>query len=113
MLKDVCDSLVTEEAMEFDDKVVFVESEIASLEIRAEIVDPPETAAFAAPEKTGGSRKRTPTTFAVGFDVRDELIVFFLGPSAFVRVVFLAARRPTHLLLMMMLLSGSCDDERN
>lgn len=79
--------------MEFDDEIIFFEGEVSSLEIRAEIVNPPKTAAFAAAEKTGGSWKRAPTAFAVRFDVRDELIVFFFSPSSFVRVVLLAARR--------------------
>ena len=89
--------------MEFDDDIVFFEGEVTPLEIRPEIVNPTKTAAFAAAEKTGGSRKRAPTAFAVRFDVRDELIVFFFSPSSFVRVVLLAARRPPHLLLLLLL----------
>lgn len=51
--------------MEFDDEIIFFEGEVTPLEIRAEIVNPPKTAAFAAAEKTGGSWKRAPTAFAV------------------------------------------------
>lgn len=100
----MCDLLIAEKAMEFDDEVIFFEGEITSLEIRPKIVNPPESAAFATPLKTSGSRERTPTTFTVSFDVRDELIVFFLSPSSFIRVVLLAARRPPHLLLLLLLI---------
>ena len=46
--------LVTEETVEFDDELVFFFGKVTSFKVGAEVVDPPETAAFAAPEKTGG-----------------------------------------------------------
>ena len=41
------DLLVPKKAMEFDDELVFFFSEVATLEIRTEIVDPTESATFA------------------------------------------------------------------
>jgi len=40
--------------VEFDDELVFFFGKVTSFKVGAEVVDPPETAAFAAPEKTGG-----------------------------------------------------------
>lgn len=82
--------------MKIDDNFIFVAGEVSSFEIRPEIVNPPETAALAATEETGGSRERSPAAFAVGFDVRDESLVFFFSPSTFVHVFFLAAGRSSH-----------------
>ncbi|KAF2577146.1 hypothetical protein F2Q68_00003697 [Brassica cretica] len=64
--------------MKIDDNFIFVASEVSSFEIRPQIVDPPETAALAATEETGGSRERSPAAFAVGFDQGDLPMV----PSA-------------------------------
>ena len=40
--------------MEFDDELVFFFGKVTSFKVGAEVVDPPETAALAAPEKAGG-----------------------------------------------------------
>lgn len=40
--------------MEFDDELVFFFSEITALEVRSEVVDPPEPATLAAAKEAGG-----------------------------------------------------------
>ena len=78
--------------MKIDDNFIFVAGEVSSFEIRPQIVDPPETAALAATEETGGSRERSPASFAVFADVINEKLIFFFSPSSFVHVSFLATR---------------------
>lgn len=46
--------LVAKETMEFDDEFIFFFGEVATLEIRSEVIDPTETAAFATTEESGG-----------------------------------------------------------
>lgn len=83
--------------MEADDEVVFLVGEVASLQIRAEVIDPTEPAALATSKQTGSFGERPPAAFAVGLDVADEAVVLLLGPSTFVGVLFLATRRPSHV----------------
>lgn len=89
--------LVSEEAMEFDDELIFFFREIATLEIRSKVVDPPQPAALPTSKEARRLRQRTPAAFAVSSDVGSEAVVFFLGPSSFVGVSLLAARRSSHL----------------
>nr|GMC87507.1 hypothetical protein BHM03_00060017 [Ipomoea batatas] len=84
------------EAVKFDNKLIFFLGEVSAFEIRAQVVDPPETAALAAAEESGGLGEGAPATFAVGSDVSDKPFVFFFSPSALVGVSFLTARRPSH-----------------
>nr|GMC83463.1 hypothetical protein BHM03_00060017 [Ipomoea batatas] len=84
------------EAVKFDNKLIFFLGEVSALEVRAQVVDPPETAALAAAEETGGLGEGAPATFAVGSDVSYKAFVFFFSPSALVGVSFLTARRPSH-----------------
>lgn len=84
--------------MEADDELVFVFREVASLEIRAEIVDPAKPAALAAAEQSSSFRERPPATFTVELDVADEALVFLFGPCSFVCVLFLTTGRPPHLV---------------
>lgn len=82
--------------MKLDDEFIFLVGEVPALEVRPQVVYPAETATFATPEKASGFRKRAPAALAVRPDVSDQAIIFFLGPRAFVRMSFLAARRPPH-----------------
>jgi len=82
--------------VEFDDELIFFFGEIAALEIRAEVVDPAETAALAAAEKAGSFGERAPAAFAVSSNISYEAIVFFFGPCTFVCVCFLTTRGPSH-----------------
>lgn len=47
-------------------------------------------------KNTGGFGEGTPASLAVDADVVDEALVFLFGPSAFIGVGFLTARRPSH-----------------
>ncbi|MFS7978399.1 hypothetical protein Hanom_Chr10g00915051 [Helianthus anomalus] len=57
--------LVTKKAMEFNYEFIFFFGEVATFEVRAEVIDPPETAALAAAEESGGLRKGPPAAFTV------------------------------------------------
>lgn len=85
-------SLVAKKTMELDDELVLFFSEVSTLKVRPEIVDPPETAAFATPEKAGGFGERSPAAFAVSFNVSYEPLVLFFCPCSFVCVSFLTTR---------------------
>ena len=78
--------------MELDDDVVFLLCEVAALEVRPQVVDPPQPAALAAAQQPRRLGKRPPAALAVGLDVGDEALVLLLGPGALVRVSLLAAR---------------------
>ena len=78
--------------MELDDELVFLLCEVAPLEVRAQVVDPPQPAALPAAQQPRCLRKRPPAALAVGLDVSDEALVLFLGPGTLVRVSLLAAR---------------------
>lgn len=82
--------------MEFDDEFIFFFGEVATFEVRTEVVDPPETATLAAPEETGGFGERAPAPFTVSSNVRYEPVIFFFGPCSFVCVSFLTTRGPSH-----------------
>jgi len=74
--------------MEFDDEFIFIFSEIASFEVRPQVINPPEAATLATAEEAGGLGKRPPASFAVGPDVSDEPVIFFFGPCPFVVCAF-------------------------
>lgn len=84
--------LVAKKAMEFDDELIFFLSKVSSLQVRPQVIDPPEAAALPAAEEPGGLRQRPPAPLAVGPDVSYEPIIFFFGPCPFVRVGFLTTR---------------------
>lgn len=78
--------------MELDYELVLFLGEVSTLKVRPEIVDPPETAAFATPKKAGGFGERSPAAFAMCFNVSYEPLVLFFCPCSFVCVSFLATR---------------------
>lgn len=53
--------LVAEKAVKLDDGLLLLGGEVAALEVRPEVVDPPESAALPAPEQTCTRQKKTPT----------------------------------------------------
>jgi hypothetical protein len=93
MMRDV---LVAEQAVELDDGLVLLLREVAALEVRPEVVDPPQAAALAAAGQAGGLGQGAPAPLSVRLDVGNETVVLFLGPGALVGVRLLAARRPPH-----------------
>ncbi|KAF1896688.1 hypothetical protein Lal_00034387 [Lupinus albus] len=80
----------------FDDDFIFFFGEVATFEVRTEVINPAETAALAASEKTSSFRERTPTTFTMSTNIRYKSIIFFFSPCTFVCVSFLTTRRPSH-----------------
>jgi hypothetical protein len=46
--------LVPEQAVELDDGLLLLGGEVAALEVRAQVVDPPQPAALPAPQQTYG-----------------------------------------------------------
>ena len=82
--------------MKLDDQLILLLGEVAALEVRPEVVDPPEAAALATAEEAGGLGQRSPATFAVRLDVGNEPVIFLLGPCSLVGVCLLAARGPPH-----------------
>lgn len=84
--------LVSKQAMELDDELIFFFCEISTLEVRAKVVYPSQPTALAAPKQPCGFGEGAPAAFAMDADVIDEALVFFFGPSAFVGVSFLTAR---------------------
>lgn len=82
--------------MELDDELIFFFSEVAALEVRSEVVDPPQPTALAAAKKAGGFGQRAPAAFTVSSDISNEAIIFFFGPSSFVRVSLFTAWRSPH-----------------
>ncbi|RWW34513.1 hypothetical protein GW17_00000725, partial [Ensete ventricosum] len=105
--KEDDDILVSEQAMELDDELVFFGGKIAALEIGTQVVYPPEPAALATSKQTLESTRiprekkiafgeRSPAAFAMGFDVGDQLLVFLLRPSSLVCMSLLTAWRPAH-----------------
>lgn len=88
--------LVSEEAMELDDELILIAGELAALEVRPQVVYPPEPAALPAPQQSCCLRERPPRTLAVVADVCGEALILLLRPRPLVRVRLLAARRPAH-----------------
>lgn len=89
---------VTKKAVQFDDDLILFFGEVAPLEVRPQVIDPPEAAALATAEEARGLRERPPATLAVRSYVGNELVVLLLGPCALVCVSLLAARRPSHVV---------------
>jgi len=55
--------------VEAEDEIFLVRGDVAAFDGGAEVVHPPETAAFAAPEKASTLGERSPTPFTFFLDV--------------------------------------------
>lgn len=97
--------------MQLDNELILVVGEVATFKIRAEIVNPPETAALAATEKSGSLGEGAPAALAVSLDVGDEPVILFLSPGTLVSVSFLTTGRPTHQWRQQSCRSASCDGD--
>jgi hypothetical protein len=82
--------------VEADDEVLLVGGEVAPLDVRAEVVDPAQAAALAAPEQAGLLGQRAPVGVAVLPDVGHKPLVLLGAPRAPAQALLLAARRPPH-----------------
>lgn len=80
--------------MEFDDEVFFILTKVAVFDVWPKIVYPPQSATFTTTMQPGSLGKGAPTTFAMSLNVINKLLVFLLGPSALVGVLFVTARLP-------------------
>jgi hypothetical protein len=78
--------------MKFDDELILLLGEIAALEIWPKVIDPPETAALAAPQKAGSFWQGAPAPLTMSPNIRDQPIILLFCPCAFVCVCLLAAR---------------------
>ena len=67
--------------MEVDDEVLFLRREGAALEVRAEVVDPPEAAALAAPLQPGVARHVAPRPLPAPQHVRHQPLVLLRRPQ--------------------------------
>lgn len=72
--------LVSKNGMEVDDHLLLFISEIASLDVRPQVVDPAEAATLATSVETGKHRERSPTAMAMSLYVLHQLPVFFWRP---------------------------------
>ena len=72
--------------MKIDDKLFLIVREKASLQVRPEVVGPPEAAAFPTAAETGQLWQSTPATMAVGEYEVYELLVFLRCPWPFLHL---------------------------
>jgi hypothetical protein len=78
--------------MKFDDEFILLLGKIATLEIWPKVIDPPETAALATPQKPGSFWQGAPAPLTMSPNIRGQPIILLFRPCAFVRVCFLTAR---------------------
>lgn len=83
---------IPKQTMKFDDDLIFFFSEIASLEVRSQIVYPSQPATLPTSKQPCSFREGTPAALTMSPDVIDEALVFFFSPGSFVGVGFLTAR---------------------
>lgn len=82
--------------MQIDDDVFFLSSEVPPLNIWAQVVHPPQSAALSASQQPGPFGEGPPVAVAVEVDEVDEDEVFVGGPRALLQAHFLTARSPPH-----------------
>ena len=120
--KIVKDVPVAERSMKTDDHLLFLRRDVASLQVRSEVVYPPQPATLSASKKSFNPEhativrklsrnvslslcliftcilgERSPRTFAVGLNVIHENLVLLRCPSPFLQPLLLAARSSPHL----------------
>lgn len=89
--------LVSKDLVEVDDDLLFLFGELPSLDIRPQIVRPPQPATLPAPVQPGELRKRSPAPMPVRVYVISELLVLFRSPRPLLQPGLVAARRSPHL----------------
>jgi hypothetical protein len=83
--------------VELDDGVLLLPGEVAALDVRAQVVDPPEPAALAAAQQAGLLGQRPPVAVAVALNVRHQDPVLLRRPGTPLEPHLLAARSTPHL----------------
>jgi hypothetical protein len=113
-------SLVADDAVELEDGVVLLGGEGPALDVRAQVVGPPQPAALAAPVQpcpttrrlspncslnptshgrrklTGELGEQAPVAGPIGLDEVDEQLVLLRRPRPLLHALAVAARRPPH-----------------
>lgn len=64
------------------DELFFLRGESTTLEVGSQVVNPPESAALAAPLQAGIPSDITPTSLSISQHVAHELLIFFRRPQA-------------------------------
>jgi hypothetical protein len=90
---------VTKLGMEVHNKLLLVCGEEATLEVRAEIVGPPQPAALATAQQPCQLRHCSPAAAAMCQDETDELLVLLCRPWPPLHLLLVTARLPPHLLV--------------
>ncbi|KAK9148261.1 hypothetical protein Scep_007018 [Stephania cephalantha] len=90
--------LVRLKAMQLEDHLVFLVSEVPPFEVSPQVANPSEFAALAAVEKPFSFGERLPTAFPMTSDVCNQRIIFFFSSRSLVCVGFITAGRPSHPL---------------
>ena len=85
--------LVAKKGMESNDINLFFVRELASPDIRPEIIHPPETTALTAAVKSSELWKRPPIPITLLIYISPELIIFFGHSRSFLHVFVLIATR--------------------
>lgn len=83
---------VAQEAMEAEDEILLVGGDVAALHGGAEIVHPPEAAAFPAAEETRSFWEGAPPALSLLLDVVGQQLVFLRSPRPSLQPYFAAAR---------------------
>jgi hypothetical protein len=91
-----CGPLVAENTVELDDDLLLFESETASLDVRSEVVGPPETAALPTPLETSILGEGAPVAITVLVNVIDEFMILLGGPRTFLQPILVTTRSSSH-----------------
>ena len=83
--------------MKLDDGLLFRVGEFPELEVRAEVVGPPEPAALPTSLKAGVLGNEAPVTGAMLCNVGRELVIFFRCPLTSLHIILLTAWNPPHV----------------
>lgn len=87
---------ISELGMEVNDKLLLGSAEEATLEVRAKIVSPPQTAALAATKQPCQFRHCPPAALAVCQDEANELLVLLRCPWPSLHPLLITARLSPH-----------------
>lgn len=87
---------VSELGMEVNDKLFLGSAEEATLEIRAEVVSPPQTAALATTKQPCQFRHRPPAASTMCQDEANELLVLLRCPWPSLHPLLVTARLSSH-----------------
>uniref|UniRef100_A0A0A9D9Y1 Uncharacterized protein n=1 Tax=Arundo donax TaxID=35708 RepID=A0A0A9D9Y1_ARUDO len=96
--------------VEIDHQRLLLLREEAPLEVRPQVVRPPQPAALPAPKKPCKLGDEPPAAMAMGEEEGDQLLVLLGGPWPLLETDLLAARLPAHLSLSPPWMENQRDD---